>query len=166
MLLISVMKEQLHHSFIHFIALGKADCSSLPSFQASPNRQVVPLDALRPRFPHPMPVRGNQLSIRVPPVGVKTRDLTPREFSQELRTHGVGAPPPDIADDLFGLGREGVPEPTLIALLPHKRPHLINFHIRHAWRRVRLWRPEGCGAKHFENRVDGDSQDSGDVTDA
>jgi hypothetical protein len=41
MLMISVMKEELNHSIIHFIALREADRLSVPSLQAGANRQIL-----------------------------------------------------------------------------------------------------------------------------
>src|ERR687895_1247225 len=90
---------------------------------------MLPFDLLRVPFARVVDFWPQMSRVRTPIIRVKSPDAKRLQQRFQLQTYLVLAPAKDIRQDRAGPVIDGMPEPPLLLLLPHKAPHFIDFGV-------------------------------------
>src|SRR3712207_6202175 len=90
---------------------------------------MLPFDLLRVPFARVVDFWPQMSRVSTPIIRVESPD--PKRLQQrfQLQKYLVLAPAKDIRQDRAGPVIDGMPEPPLLPLLPHKAPHFIDFGV-------------------------------------
>src|SRR6266498_748073 len=93
---------------------------------------MLALDLLRVPFARAMHLGVQMPGVCAPMIGVVAGQ--PEGFEQrfELQKDLICAATKDVSQDLARAVIDGMPEPTWVAFVPDKRPHLIHLRLRFA----------------------------------
>jgi hypothetical protein len=114
---------------MHLNRFGKADRLACQTLDARASRQMLPLYLLRVPFARMMDFRPQMSRVRPPVIRMKSPNSKRFQQPFQLQKYLIQTPAKDIGQDRAGPVIDGMPEPPLLLLLPHKAPHLIDFSV-------------------------------------
>src|SRR5215471_794300 len=121
--------EQPNNNIVQLDAFRKANGLAHETFEACAKGQMLPLDLLGVVLAWVM-LFGTELTrVRAPMIGVITGDS---KGLLQLHKHLILASAKHVRQHCACAMIDGVPQPPLLLLLPHKAPHFIDFGVLYA----------------------------------
>src|SRR5215831_15190887 len=121
--------EQANDDVVHLNGSGQADGLACQPLDARAQRQMLPFNGLRVPFARAVDCRRQMARVRTPIIRVKSLDPKGLQQRFQLQKYLVLAPAKDRRQNRAGPVIDGMPEPPLLRLLPHKAPHCIDFGV-------------------------------------